>query len=183
VDVLINNAGILRDRTLVKMEPESWDGVMDVHLKGVYNVTRPAFARMREQGYGRIVLTSSAAGLYGNFGQTNYSAAKMGLVGFMNTLKLEGEKHEIKVNTVAPIAGTRLTEGVLPPEMFEKLRPEFVSPLVLYLCSEDCGENGMIFNAGMGYFNRVGIVTGPGVRIGDGSTFPPLRRFMPIGMP
>jgi 3-hydroxy-3-methylglutaryl CoA synthase/NAD(P)-dependent dehydrogenase (short-subunit alcohol dehydrogenase family)/putative sterol carrier protein len=172
VDVLINNAGILRDRTLVKMEPESWDGVMDVHLRGVYNVTRPAFSRMREQGYGRIVLTSSAAGLYGNFGQTNYSAAKMGLVGFMNTLKLEGEKHDIKVNTVAPIAGTRLTEGVLPPEMFEKLRPEFVSPLVLYLCSEDCRENGMIFNAGMGYFNRVGIVTGPGVHIGDGDRVP-----------
>jgi 3-hydroxy-3-methylglutaryl CoA synthase/NAD(P)-dependent dehydrogenase (short-subunit alcohol dehydrogenase family)/putative sterol carrier protein len=172
VDILINNAGILRDRTLVKMEPESWDGVMDVHLKGVYNVTRPAFVQMREQGYGRIVLTTSAAGLYGNFGQTNYSAAKMGLVGFMNTLKLEGEKHNIKVNTVAPIAGTRLTEGVLPPELFEKLRPEFVSPLVLYLCSEHCGENGMIFNAGMGYFNRVGIVTGPGVRIGEGGRIP-----------
>jgi NAD(P)-dependent dehydrogenase (short-subunit alcohol dehydrogenase family)/acyl dehydratase len=172
VDVLINNAGILRDRTLVKMEPESWDGVMDVHLKGVYNVTRPAFARMREQGYGRIVLTSSAAGLYGNFGQTNYSAAKMGLVGFMNTLKLEGEKHEIKVNTVAPIAGTRLTEGVLPPEMFEKLRPEFVSPLVLYLCSDQCPGTGAIYNAGMGFFNRAGVVTGPCVMVGDGKEAP-----------
>jgi NAD(P)-dependent dehydrogenase (short-subunit alcohol dehydrogenase family)/acyl dehydratase len=167
VDILINNAGILRDRTLVKMEPESWDGVMDVHLKGVYNVTRPAFVKMREQGYGRIVLTSSAAGLYGNFGQTNYSAAKMGLVGFMNTLKLEGEKHNIKVNTVAPIAGTRLTEGVLPPELFEKLRPEFVSPLVLYLCSEHCPVSGAIYNAGMGCFNRVGVVTGSGALLGD----------------
>jgi NAD(P)-dependent dehydrogenase (short-subunit alcohol dehydrogenase family)/acyl dehydratase len=172
VDILINNAGILRDRTLVKMEPESWDGVMDVHLKGVYNVTRPAFVKMREQGYGRIVLTSSAAGLYGNFGQTNYSAAKMGLVGFMNTLKLEGEKHNIKVNTVAPIAGTRLTEGVLPPELSEKLRPEFVAPLVLYLCSEQCPVTGAIYNAGMGFFNRVGVVTGPGVLLGDGNDVP-----------
>jgi len=172
VDMVINNAGILRDKTLVKMEPENWDAVMDVHLKGAYNVTRPAFVRMRENGYGRIVLTSSAAGLYGNFGQTNYSAAKMGLVGFMNTLKLEGDKHNIRVNTVAPIAGTRLTEDVLPPDLFEKLTPEFVKPLVLYLCSEKCEENGMIFNAGMGYFNRVAIATGPGTVIGDG-TQPP----------
>jgi NAD(P)-dependent dehydrogenase (short-subunit alcohol dehydrogenase family)/acyl dehydratase/putative sterol carrier protein len=172
VDIVINNAGILRDKTLAKMEPESWDGVMEVHLKGAYNVTRPAFVKMREQGYGRIVLTSSAAGLYGNFGQTNYSAAKMGLVGFMNTLKLEGEKHDIKVNTVAPIAGTRLTEGVLPPEVFEKLKPEFVAPLVLYLCSEGCLENGMIFNAGMGYFNRAAVVTGPGAFIGESGRVP-----------
>ena len=172
LDIVINNAGVLRDKTLVKMEPENWDVVLDVHLKGAYNVTRPAFVKMRENGYGRIVLMTSAAGLYGNFGQTNYSAAKMGLVGFMNTLKLEGEKHNIKVNTVAPIAGTRLTEDVLPPDLFEKLTPEFVAPLVLYLCSEQCPVNGSIYNAGMGYFNRVGILTGKGVVIGDGKVFP-----------
>ncbi|MBW1704511.1 MAG: SDR family NAD(P)-dependent oxidoreductase, partial [Deltaproteobacteria bacterium] len=172
---VINNAGILRDKTIAKMEPENWDAVMDVHLKGAYNVTRPAFIKMRENGYGRIVLTSSAAGLYGNFGQTNYSAAKMGLVGFMNTLKLEGEKHNIRVNVVAPIAGTRLTEDVLPPDLFKKLTPEFVAPLVLYLCSEKCEENGLIFNAGMGYFNRVGIATGPGTVIGDGVKPPTLE--------
>ena len=172
VDMVINNAGILRDKTIVKMEPENWDAIMDVHLKGAYNVTRPAFVKMRENGYGRIVLTSSAAGLYGNFGQTNYSAAKMGLVGFMNTLKLEGEKHNIKVNTVAPIAGTRLTEDVLPPDLFEKLTPEFVAPLVLYLCSERCPVNGAIYNAGMGYFNRVAFLTGPGAVIGDGKEVP-----------
>jgi putative sterol carrier protein len=145
---------------------------MDVHLKGAYNVTRPAFIKMRENGYGRIVLTSSAAGLYGNFGQTNYSAAKMGLVGFMNTLKLEGEKHNIRVNTVAPVAGTRLTQDVLPPDLFEKLTPEFVAPLVLYLCSEQCPVNGAIYNAGMGYFNRVAFLTGPGAVIGDGKEVP-----------
>ncbi|HYQ59453.1 MAG TPA: SDR family NAD(P)-dependent oxidoreductase [Desulfatiglandales bacterium] len=172
VDIVINNAGILRDRTFAKMDSESWDAVMGVHLKGAYHVTRPAFVKMREQGYGRVVLTSSAAGLYGNFGQTNYSAAKMGLVGLMNTLKLEGEKHDIKVNTVVPIAGTRLTEGVLPPEIFERLKPEFVAPIVLYLSSEQCPVTGGIYNAGMGFFNRAAVVTGPGTVIGDGKEIP-----------
>jgi NAD(P)-dependent dehydrogenase (short-subunit alcohol dehydrogenase family)/uncharacterized OB-fold protein/putative sterol carrier protein len=175
VDIVVNNAGILRDKTLVKMDPENWDAVMDVHLKGAYNVTRPAFVKMREQGYGRIILTSSAAGLYGNFGQTNYSAAKVGLVGFMNTLKLEGEKHNIRANTVAPVAATRLTEDILPPDMLEKLKPEFVAPLVLYLCSEKCEESGLIFNAGMGYFNRAGIATGAGAVVGDGTRPPTLE--------
>ena len=172
VDILINNAGILRDKTLVKMEPENWDAVMDVHLKGAYNVTRPAFVKMREQGYGRIVMTTSAAGLYGNFGQTNYSAAKMGLIGFMNTVKLEAGKHNIKVNTVSPIAATRLTEDVLPPELFAKLKPEFVAPLVLYLCAEQCPVSGAVYNAGMGYHNRAAMVTGPGAVLGDGGEIP-----------
>jgi len=172
IDVLINNAGILRDRTLAKMEPQEWGAVMSVHLGGAYNVSRPAFVKMREQGYGRIIVTTSAAGLYGNFGQTNYSAAKMGLVGFMNTLKLEGEKYDIRINAVAPVATTRLTEDILPPDLQEKLKPESVAPLVLYLCSEGCEETGMIFNAGMGAFNRAAIVTGPGSVVGDGSTPP-----------
>ncbi len=172
VDILINNAGILRDKTLAKMEPESWRAVLDVHLNGAYHVTRPAFLKMRENGYGRIIMTTSAAGLFGNFGQSNYSAAKLGLVGFMNTLKLEGEKHHIKVNTVAPIAATRLTEDVLPPDLFEKLKPEFVAPIVLYLCSEGCKENGAVFNAGIGYFSRAAVVSGPGITIGDGKTIP-----------
>jgi putative sterol carrier protein len=117
-------------------------------------------------------VTTSAAGLYGNFGQTNYSAAKMGLVGFMNSLKLEGEKHNIKVNAVAPIAASRLTEDVLPPDLLDKVKPEYVAPLVLYLCSEECSENGMIFNAGMGSFNRAAIVSGAGVILGDRVTPP-----------
>ncbi|MEW5721553.1 MAG: SDR family NAD(P)-dependent oxidoreductase [Thermodesulfobacteriota bacterium] len=175
VDILINNAGILRDKTLVKMEPENWDAVLDVHLKGAYNVTRPAFIKMRESGYGRIVMTTSAAGLYGNFGQTNYSAAKMGLVGFMNTLKIEGDKYNIKVNTIAPVAATRLTEDILPPDLLEKLKPEFVAPAVLYLCSEQCRDTGLIINAGLGYFNRVAFVTGPGAVVGDGTRIPSLE--------
>jgi len=172
VDILINNAGILRDKTLIKMDPENWDAVLNVHLKGAYNVTRPAFIKMREQGYGRIILTTSAAGLYGNFGQTNYAAAKMGLIGFMNALKQEAGKYDIKVNTIAPVAATRLTEDIFPPEMLEKVKPEFVAPIVLYLCSKGSKESGMIYNVGLGYFNRAAILTGPGLAVSDGTKVP-----------
>jgi len=167
IDIVINNAGILRDKSFLKMEPENWQIVLDVHLNGAYHVSRPAFAVMKEKGYGRILMTTSAAGLYGNFGQTNYTAAKMGLVGLMNTLKLEGEKYNIKVNTVAPLATTRLTEDVLPPDFAEQLDPELVTPLVLFLCSGQCGDTGLILNAGMGFFNRAGVVSAPGAYLGE----------------
>jgi NAD(P)-dependent dehydrogenase (short-subunit alcohol dehydrogenase family) len=172
VDILINNAGILRDKTFLKMEPENWQAVIEVHLSGAYNVSRPAFGVMKEKGYGRILMTTSAAGLYGNFGQTNYSAAKMGLVGLMNTLKIEGQKHNIKVNTIAPLAASRLTQDILTPDVIDKLKPELVAPMALYLVSEQCPVSGNIYNVGMGSFNRAAIVTGPGAVVSDGGEIP-----------
>jgi NAD(P)-dependent dehydrogenase (short-subunit alcohol dehydrogenase family)/acyl dehydratase/putative sterol carrier protein len=172
LDILINNAGILRDRTLLKMEPGDFDAVLAVHLEGAYNVTRPALGQMKAGGYGRIVMTTSAAGLFGNFGQVNYSAAKLGLVGFMNTLKIEAQKYAVQVNTVAPLAATRLTAGILPPEMNARLKPEYIAPMVVFLCSENCTTSGGIYNAGAGHFSRAALVTGLGAVVGDGDNVP-----------
>jgi NAD(P)-dependent dehydrogenase (short-subunit alcohol dehydrogenase family) len=178
VDILVNNAGILRDKTFNKMEEENWDAVMNVHLKGAYCVTKPAYINMRENGFGRIVMTTSGAGLFGNFGQSNYASAKMGLIGLTNVLKLEGAKYNVKTNVIVPIAASRLTEDVLPPQLFDKMKPDFITPLVLYLCSEECQDNGMIVNAALGYYSRTAVVTGPGVYLSDGEKIPSAEEIM-----
>ncbi|MBN1613051.1 MAG: SDR family oxidoreductase [Deltaproteobacteria bacterium] len=165
LDILVCNAGILRDKSFPKMDEEAWDAVIAVHLKGTYCCARPAFIHMREQGYGRIVLTTSAAGLIGNFGQANYGAAKMGICGLANVLKLEGAKYNIKVNVLAPGAATRMTEDVMPPEMFAKMAPELVTPAVVYMCSEQCQDTGFYINASAGEFSRSNIVKSPDVFI------------------
>ena len=161
VDILINNAGILRDKTFAKLEPQHLQAVIDVHLKGAFFVTQPVFRIMKENNYGRILFASSGAGIFGNFGQTNYGAAKMGLVGLCNVLSVEGAKYNIKCNAIAPIAKTRLTEQLLGP-LAEALAPEFVTPLVTYLCSEGCELSHEIFDVGGGRYARIFVGMGPG---------------------
>jgi 3-hydroxyacyl-CoA dehydrogenase/3a,7a,12a-trihydroxy-5b-cholest-24-enoyl-CoA hydratase len=155
VDIVVNNAGILRDVTFHKMTDADWDIIHRVHVHGAYKVTHAAWPRMRDQGYGRIIFTASAAGIYGNFGQANYSAAKLSLVGLSNTLALEGRKYNVRANTIAPIAGSRMTETVLPKELIEALRPEFVSPLVAWLAHESCEETGGLYEVGGGFFAKL----------------------------
>lgn len=165
IDILINNAGVLRDKSFTKMEIKDFEFVLDVHLVGSVKVTKACWETMKAQQYGRIVMTSSSSGLYGNFGQTNYGAAKLGLVGFMNTLKLEGQKDNIRVNALAPVAGTRMTENLMPAQALEALKPEFVTPGVIYLVSEDA-PNGVILAAGGGAFAVAQIVESNGAFLG-----------------
>ncbi|WKY15723.1 hypothetical protein Q1695_000871 [Nippostrongylus brasiliensis] len=155
VDIVINNAGILRDTSLVKMTDLDWDIIFKVHVKGAYSVTKAAWPHMRQQNYGRIIVTSSNAGVYGNFGQTNYAAAKSALIGFSNSLALEGAKHNIVANALIPTAGSRLTQTVLPESLIEALKPEYVTPLAVYLCHESFTESGKVFEAGAGWYGTL----------------------------
>ena len=161
VDIVINNAGILRDKAFHNMTPDLFDAVIDVHLRGAYNVTQPAWRHMREQGYGRVISTASGAGIFGNFGQANYGAAKMGLIGFTRVLAVEGAKFNIKANAIAPVAMTRMTEDILGP-IGDKLGPQFVSPLVTYLAHECCEPTGRVFSVAGGRVAEVFIAEGPG---------------------
>ncbi len=161
VDIVINNAGILRDKAFHNMTPDLVDPVIDVHLRGAFNVTQAAWGIMREQGYGRVISTSSAAGIFGNFGQANYGAAKMGLVGFTRVLAVEGARNNIKVNAIAPVARTRMTEDILGP-MVDKVDAKYVAPIVGYLVHESCEPTGRICSVAGGRVAEIFIGEGPG---------------------
>ena len=169
VDVLINNAGILRDKSFSKMTLDDFDMVVNVHLLGAAYCSHAVWPIMREQNYGRILMTTSPTGLYGNFGQTNYGAAKLGQVGLMNSLKIEGAKNNIHTNTIAPVAATRMTENLMPDEVLQKLGPELVTPAALFLVSTDA-PNGVILQAQGGTFSLAGIFENDGVNIGVDAT-------------
>ena len=155
IDVVVNNAGILRDKSFHKMEDADWDLVYKVHVEGAYKVTRAAWEHLREQQYGRVIFTASTSGIYGNFGQSNYGMAKLGLYGLTRTLAIEGRKNNVLVNAIAPTGGTRMTEGLIPPQVFEQLKPELVSPLVVYLGSNQCQDTGGLYEVGGGWVGKV----------------------------
>ncbi|AWM77943.1 SDR family NAD(P)-dependent oxidoreductase [Phenylobacterium parvum] len=167
IDILVANAGILRDKTFSKMEMADFEAVMNVHVMGSVKPAKAVWEIMKAQNYGRIVVTTSSTGLYGNFGQSNYGAAKLALIGFMNTLKLEGQKNNIHVNAISPVAATRMTENLMPAEVLAKLKPEYVTPAVVYLVSEEA-PTGVVMTAGAGAFAQARIYETEGVYLGEG---------------
>ncbi len=166
IDVLIANAGILRDKSFSKMEIADFELVLNVHLMGTVKPTKAVWEIMKAQNYGRIVVTTSSSGLYGNFGQSNYGAAKLGIVGFMNTIKLEGQKNNVHINAISPVAATRMTENIMPAATLERLKPEYVTPGVVYLASEEA-PTGAILAAGAGVFALARIYETEGVHLGE----------------
>ena len=172
IDILVNNAGILRDKTFHNVSMNDFNLVMDVHFHGTLNCTHTIYPIMRENGYGRIVFTSSSSGVFGNFGQSNYGAAKMAMVGLMNTLKLEGQKYNVFSNTITPVAYTRMTENLMPEDFGKQFQPEYVTPAVLYLAS-DQAPNGAIMAAGAGVFSRILIHETMGISLGTGEDMTP----------
>ena len=166
IDVLIANAGILRDKSFSKMEIADFEAVMNVHVMGTVKPTKAVWEIMKAQNYGRIVVTTSSSGLYGNFGQSNYGAAKLGIIGFMNTIKLEGQKNNVHINAISPVAATRMTENLMPAATLERLKPEYVTPGVVYLASEEA-PTGAILAAGAGVFALARIYETEGVHLGD----------------
>lgn len=155
VDVVVNNAGIIRDKSFHKMSLEDWQLLHRVHLEGAFRVTHAAWPHLREQCYGRVLCTASAAGLYGNFGQANYSSAKLGLYGFVRTLAVEGASKNIHANIIAPMLDSRMLEGLMPDEYRQQMKPELVSPLAAFLCHEKCEENGSLYEVGAGWYGKV----------------------------
>lgn len=174
IDVLVANAGILRDKSFAKMEIADFTAVLDVHVMGTMKPVKALWEIMRNQNYGRIVVTTSSSGLYGNFGQANYGAAKLGLVGLMNTLKIEGGKNNIRVNAISPVAATRMTDNIMPPEMLERFAPEYVTPGVVYLASQDA-PTGAILTAGAGVFALAQIMETEGAFLGAGASAESVR--------
>ena len=172
IDILVNNAGILRDKSFHNVTLDDFNLVMDVHFQGTLNCTHTIYPIMREQGYGRIVFTSSSSGVYGNFGQSNYGAAKMAIVGLMNTLKIEGQKYNVFSNSITPVAYTRLTEGLIPEDFGKNLQPEYVTPAVIYLSGKDA-PNGVIIAAGAGVYARIITHETMGVSLGTGEDMTP----------
>ena len=172
IDILVNNAGILRDKSFHKVTLDDFDLVMDVHFQGSLNCTHTIYPIMREQEYGRIIFTSSASGVFGNFGQTNYGSAKMAMIGLMNTLKIEGQNKNVFTNSITPVAYTRMTESLIPEDFGKNLQSEYITPAVIYLAGEDA-PNGTIMAAGAGVFSRIFIHETMGVSFGMGEDMTP----------
>jgi NAD(P)-dependent dehydrogenase (short-subunit alcohol dehydrogenase family) len=175
IDIVINNAGILRDKSFAKVSMDDFHKVIDVHLWGSVYVTKAAWPHMIAQQYGRILMTTSSSGLFGNFGQANYGTAKMGVIGLMNALKQEGAKYNIHINAIAPVAATRLTEALMADDMKKALEPRTVTPAALFLCSEDA-PSGMILQAAGGHYQRVAVVEGKGINLGTEATVDDIAR-------